>query len=140
MFKYTVEKKQKTWYNILYTVCKNCNAEIKINELNPLCKSCFKDELIKKFYDSLQYEKDPITNIYLSLKGKSYNLEEIINLYNKSYEDRKLDYQEILKNINDKKCILCHVKNNIPLPCRCCYFCNHLNSFSLFAFRQFWHK
>ena len=113
----------------LYTVCKNCNAEIKINELNPLCENCFKDELIKEYYETIQYNKNPITNIYLSLKGKSYILEEIIKLYNKSYEGRKLDYQEIVKNINNKKCILCNFKNTILLPCKCCFFCEHLNSY-----------
>ena len=121
--------KDKDKNNKSYTICKNCNTEIKINELNPLCKNCFKNVLIQGYYDSIQYEKDPITNIYLSLNGKGYNLEEIINLYNKSYEGRKLVYQEVLKNIKDKKCILCHVKNTIPLPCKCCYFCEHLNSY-----------
>ena len=121
--------KDKDKNNKSYTICKNCNTEIKINELNPLCKNCFKNVLIQGYYDSIQYEKDPITNIYLSLNGKGYNLEEIINLYNKSYEGRKLVYQEVLKNIKDKKCILCHVKNTILLPCKCCYFCEHLNSY-----------
>ena len=121
--------KEKDKNNKSYTICKNCNTEIKINELNPLCKNCFKNVLIQGYYDSIQYEKDPITNIYLSLNGKGYNLEEIINLYNKSYEGRKLVYQEVLKNIKDKKCILCHVKNTILLPCKCCYFCEHLNSY-----------
>ena len=108
--------------------CVFCNnIRIKIVEGNQLCKSCFKTKLIKKYYDCIQNNEDPTTNIYFHIKDKQYNLEEIIKLYNKCYED-KLDYQTILQNIKEKKCLLCSLKNTIPMPCGCenCKYCKHL--------------
>ena len=110
-------------------VCLICSNKIKINEKNPLCKYCFKNELIKQYFDCFQDNRDPKENIYFKLKGKIYNLEQIIKLYNESYENSEIDYQIILKNIEEKKCILCTLKNDILLPCKCCKYCVHINTY-----------
>ena len=117
------EKKSHRTSNI----CFSCNnIRIKIVEGNQLCKTCFKNQIVKKYYDCIQNYEDPATNIYFNIKDKKYNLEEIIKLYNKSYED-KLDYQNVLKNIKEKKCLF-NLKNNISMPCGCenCNYCMHL--------------
>ena len=110
------------------TICILCNTiRIKIVEGNQLCKNCFKTKIIKKYYDCIQNNEDPTTIIYFHIKDKPYNLEEIIKLYNKCYED-KLDNQILLQNIKEKKCLLCNLKNTIPMPCGCenCKYCKHL--------------
>ena len=94
-----------------------------------MCKKCFKDELIYEYYECFQYDRDPKKDIYFEQNGKSYNLEEIIKLYNESYEDSKIEYQNVLQNIQEKKCIVCFLKNSIKLPCTCCNYCHHLNSY-----------
>ena len=129
-----IEKKQthKNKGNISHkssNVCFNCKNEIKMNEKNPLCINCFRSYLIKEYFDCFQNDKDPIENIYFILKGKSYNLEQIIKLYNESYEKSKLDFQIILQNIKEKKCILCDLKSDIILPCKCCKYCSHINTY-----------
>ena len=116
--------------NNTYKSCYICKANINPNDENPYCKKCFKYKLIVKYYLSFQYNQDPYSNIYFHLNDKIAYLEELIKLYNKSYED-SLDYGTILSNIKEKKCILCKFKNNTPLPCGCenCKYCGHLAKF-----------
>ena len=111
--------------------CENCGAKIKLIEDNPFCKSCFKYLLVIKYFNCFQNKEDPCSVIYLRIKDKKYNLEEVIKLFNNSYEDQKVDYKKILENIKEKKCILCEMKNTISLPCGCpnCKYCMHLSMY-----------
>ena len=113
-----------------YNNCDICKTKIKPNDENPYCKKCFKLKLIIKYYQCFQNNLEPTTNIYFHLKEKKIDLEEIIKLYNRSYDD-SIDYGKILENIKEKKCILCPFKNTIPLPCSCdnCKYCVHLPTY-----------
>ena len=117
--------------NKAYNHCNKCQNVIKPNFENPYCKKCFKQKLIYKYYLSFQNNQDPNLSIYFHLNNKTVSLEELIKLYNKSY-DEPLDYAIILLNIKEKKCMLCSFeKNNTPLPCGCanCKYCGHLALF-----------
>ena len=122
----TKENKQ----NYAYIRCYICKENIKPNDENPYCKKCFKYKLVVKYYISIQNEQDPFTNIYFHLNYRIIYLEELIKLYNKSY-DKSLDYEAIKSNIKEKKCIICPFENNTPLPCGCknCKYCVHLAVF-----------
>ena len=117
-------KKMEKRINKSDNKCIVCNL-VKVNSILHMCKECTKKELIKKYYNCIQKQKDPKTNIYFIINNKQYNINEIIKLYNESFQ-ADLNINEIIKNIEEKKCILCTFKNNIFLPCRCCYLCIHL--------------
>ena len=116
--------------NKAYNHCNMCKNDIKPNFENPYCKKCFKQKLIYKYYLSFQNNQDPNSSIYFHLNNKVVSLEELIKLYNKSY-DEPLDYAIILSNVKEKKCLLCSFENNTPLPCGCanCKYCGHLALF-----------
>jgi len=90
------------------------------------------EKLIKGecFENNINIKWDTNNNKIESVKEKKIDLEEIIKLYNRSYDD-SIDYGKILENIKEKKCILCPFKNTIPLPCSCdnCKYCVHLPTY-----------
>ena len=126
--KKTTNKKNKEKKSNKNILCEICKSNPRPNEDFPCCKNCFKNELSKQYYDLIQDNKDPIQNIYFRLKNKNYNLENVIKLFNASFKDSKLDYQILLENIKNNKCMLCTLKNTISLPCGCnnCKYCQHI--------------
>ena len=116
--------------------CLYCKEKI-VNKNIDICKKCFKSKIIDELYSSylecLEKEKDPmklVGNILFKMKKNenpnTLTLNEALAIYNKSYNDDKLDRETIINEVKKKVCILCWEDlkgEGIKLPCNC-YLCN----------------
>ena len=131
----------------LSLICTNCKNPIN-NQNIPLCKNCFKNEIINESYFSylsvLNQKRPPEEAIFANInlmnikKQKiNLNLDNAINEYNKLFPGVNLDRKSIVLELKKKICIYCtnEIKNNsfIELPCKC-RICSveHLNNYLSF--------
>ena len=130
--------------NFICIKCKN-----PINNANiPLCKNCFKNEIITECYFSylsvLNQPKRPEEAIFanlnlINIKNEkiNLNLDNALIRYNNLFPGLNFDRNSIVLELKKKICIYCtnEVKNNvfIELPCKC-RICSveHLNNYFTF--------
>ena len=111
--------------------CMKCSKNLDNNNID-LCNLCFKSKIIEEFYASylLFIEGNKFNllevNIQIKLKkneeSKNLKLREVLDIYNKYYNNEKLDINGIIKEVKKKICIYCKKdikKEAFTLPCEC---------------------
>ena len=128
-------------------ICIKCKNPIN-NAIIPLCKNCFKNEIINECYFSylsvLNQPKRPEEAIFanlnlINIKNEkiNLNLDNALIRYNNLFPGLNFDRNSIVLELKKKICIYCtnEVKNNafIELPCKC-RICSveHLNNYFTF--------
>ena len=128
-------------------ICIKCKNPIN-NAIIPLCKNCFKNEIINECYFSylsvLNQPKRPEEAIFanlnlINIKNEkiNLNLDNALIRYNNLFPGLNFDRNSIVLELKKKICIYCtnEVKNNvfIELPCKC-RICSveHLNNYFSF--------
>ena len=108
-------------------VCDRCKNRFELNNIEiPLCEKCFKQRLFKSYINCFQDHSEPLKNIYMKFNSNKYYLDNLIEIYNKNFEN-KIDKNLIIKNNKIKECIFDeeHPKTKEKLPCGC-KLCEHL--------------
>ena len=130
-------------------ICIKCKNPIN-NAIIPLCKNCFKNEIITECYFSylsvLNQPKRPEEAIFanlnlINIKNEkiNLNLDNALIRYNNLFRGLNFDRKNIVLELKKKICIYCtnEVKNNafIELPCKC-RICSveHLNNYYILLY------